>query len=231
MRIHERLSPYAEALLRLIYPAACALCATELELEEHGICRACATRLQEQRFDFQTSCLEAPLEFIRETWVLYPYESPVKELLTSIKFSKKRWLIQTFAQDLIPFAQALASVNHYDMLVPIPLDGARLRERHFNQAELFAGLLSKALKNPVQKLLHKRYSTPAQSRLSQKERGVNLFQAFRVSHPQRIQGKTILLVDDVLTTGTTVREAARVLKKKGAKRVDAFALACTSRTL
>lgn len=229
MQIADRLSPYFEALLRLIYPSHCGTCTTLLELEEKGLCRSCTAHLVQQRFDFQASCLENPPAFVDETWSLYPYESPVKEVLTSIKFSQKRWLVHNFTEPLKGFGAALASENHYDMLVPIPLNHARLLERHFNQAELFANLLSKSLHRPVQKLLRKRYSTPPQSRLNQKEREANLYRAFRVTDKRLVEGKTILLVDDVLTTGATVREAARLLKENGAKRVDVFTVACTPR--
>jgi len=116
-------------------------------------------------------------------------------------------------------------------MVPIPLDPKRLLERQFNQAELLAACLARALEIPVRKVLRKKYSTPTQSRLNQKEREVNLYQVFKVSNVRNLKGKKILLVDDILTTGATVREAARALKAHGAKRVDVFALACTSREL
>lgn len=229
MRIHERISPYIEAALRLIYPASCGVCSGGLEIHEQSLCQSCGEDLRNRRFDFQTSCLETHFSAVTESWALYPYESPVKDLLTAIKFSKKRWLVRSFREDLQVFGSALASEQTYDMIVPIPLDRSRLLDRQFNQAELFARLLSEAMKIPAQKALIKRHRTPAQSGLNQKEREINLYQAFRVTKPQCIRGKRILLVDDVLTTGATVREAARTLREQGAKRVDAFALACTSR--
>jgi ComF family protein len=231
MRIHERLSPYFEAFLRLIYPAACGVCETSLELEESPLCRTCGSELHKRRFDLQTSCLETSLDFIGEVWALYPYESPVKELLTSIKFSKKRWLVQAFAEDLKAFGTALAAENRYDLVIPVPLDRAHFMERHFNQAALFAGIVAGGMKKPLRTVLKKKYSTPAQSRLNQKEREINLYQAFQVAAPRQVQGKRVLLVDDVLTTGSTVREAARALKAGGASSVDVFAVACTSREL
>ncbi len=231
MRLHQRLSPYLEAFLRLIYPASCGVCQSVLEIEERGICSPCHAQLSESRFDFQESCLETHLEFIGDLWALFPYQSPLQEILAGIKFSKKRWLLNIFRNDLETFGKLLVSENHYDMMVPIPLDPKRLLERQFNQAELLAACLARALEIPVRKVLRKKYSTPTQSRLNQKEREVNLYQVFKVSNVRNLKGKKILLVDDILTTGATVREAARALKAHGAKRVDVFALACTSREL
>ncbi|HET6370449.1 MAG TPA: phosphoribosyltransferase family protein, partial [Nitrospiria bacterium] len=113
-----------------------------------------------------------------------------------------------------------------DIVIPIPLHPARLREREFNQAALLARPLAKHLSvSFMVDLLDRVLPTPQQVGLSREERARNVRKAFAVRQPDSIAGKRILLVDDVFTTGATLNEAAKSLKKKGAKDVIACALA------
>jgi len=114
----------------------------------------------------------------------------------------------------------------FDYLIPVPLHPKRLRERGFNQALL----LSKTMKGiPPKKIkpgiLKRVRHTPPQVRLNPVERRRNVRGAFALKDPEGVRGKSILLVDDVFTTGATVNECARVLKKAGAGRVSVVTLA------
>ncbi len=211
-----------------MYPATCGACTVLLELDEKGLCSNCRSSLQRLRFPVEDSCLPEPLGWVDEGWTLFPYESPVKEILTGIKFARKRWLVRIFREAIDSFFEALAGETAYDVLIPIPLDHRKHFEREFNQSELIAGLIQKKAGIRLnRRVLAKRRHTLPQSQLSREERQINLKNAFRVQKGAQIRGKTVLLVDDVLTTGATSSEAARMLKNHGAKRVDVFALART----
>jgi len=109
-----------------------------------------------------------------------------------------------------------------DLIVPVPLHAARLRERGFNQATLLARRIGKEWGKEVDPFLLKKVrATPAQATLSREERRKNIKGAFLVADEARIAGKKILLVDDVATTGATLNEAAKILKKSGATGVEA----------
>ncbi len=163
-----------------------------------------------------------------EGWTLYPYETPVRDILTGIKFAGKRWLVRIFGQDIQTLAGILTSENHYDAVIPIPIDHKRFIEREFNQSELIARRISKNTGIPLRThWLLKKHHTPSQGLLSKKERRINLQHVFEMSRLARLEGKSLLLVDDIFTTGATAEEAARTLKAAGAKRVDLFALART----
>ncbi|MGA1843134.1 MAG: ComF family protein [bacterium] len=112
------------------------------------------------------------------------------------------------------------------VLVPVPLSVERLREREFNQSLMLAKSLSKAFRLPLRPLLLERRggSTP-QVGLSPEDRWKNVRGAFGVSGVERIPGRGVILVDDVFTTGATVNECARVLKKAGARWVEVWTLA------
>jgi ComF family protein len=115
-----------------------------------------------------------------------------------------------------------------DLLVPVPLHRKRLRERGFNQALLLARELSHRTQIPYQvRILQKKRATPPQVQLNGEEREKGIKGAFHITHRDGMEGKTILLIDDVYTTGATVNECSKVLIRGGAKRVDVLTLAHT----
>ncbi|MDG4475500.1 ComF family protein [Thiovibrio frasassiensis] len=119
----------------------------------------------------------------------------------------------------------LAAVAGADWIVPVPLHPKRLRERGFNQALLLARAFFPKDRRITHDLLVRTRVTEPQTRFNGKARRTNLKNAFGVVKPQHIPGKKILLIDDVFTTGTTVNECARVLKKAGAADVMVLTLA------
>jgi ComF family protein len=117
------------------------------------------------------------------------------------------------------------------LLVPVPLHRSRRRSRGFNQAELIARAALKQLPHRIElvsELLIRRRETISQVGLSREERIENMRGAFRVSDRARLKGRNIIVVDDVMTTGTTLSECARVLKKAGANQVWAATVARAS---
>lgn len=219
---------YAEALLRLIYPAVCAVCKTSIELEGKGICPSCRVTLKTLRFPAEEAVINQTFEFLDEAWSLYPYQSPVKEILFGIKFLKKRWLVSVFEEDLSEMAIQITGDNPYHAIIPVPIHRHRLLEREFNQSDLIAARFAKASGIPLDPgRLKKRFHTPSQNQLSRQERKINLYKAFKVSKGRAVQGKRFLLVDDIFTTGATAEEIARTFKEHGARRVDLFTLART----
>lgn len=115
-----------------------------------------------------------------------------------------------------------------DLLIPVPLHPKRLRERGFNQALLLAKELSRRTQIPYQgRILKKKKPTPPQVQLNAGERERGVKGAFHLTDREGVEGKTILLIDDVYTTGATVNECSKVLIRGGARRVDVLTLAHT----
>jgi ComF family protein len=112
------------------------------------------------------------------------------------------------------------------LIVPVPLHRAREKERGFNQSELLARHLTSALGlEPPVTALTRRAQAVSQTSLSRTERLKNIRDNFAVTGGKMVRGRTVLLIDDVLTTGATMSECARVLKQAGAKKVMGFTLA------
>jgi ComF family protein len=130
-------------------------------------------------------------------------------------------------------AEAIAQLGRNDgatpLLVPVPLHSSKRGERGFNQAELIVRSAAKHLPTRLEiaAVLKRQRPTHSQVGLTREERITNMRGAFRVTDPERVKGRTVIIVDDVMTTGTTVSECARVLKKAGAERVWAATVART----
>jgi ComF family protein len=147
------------------------------------------------------------------------YEGVLKEAIHLLKFNKHRRLAK-------PLALLLADLDlpEADVIVPVPMHIRQLRQREFNQTALIANHLSRITGIPLEiDALKKIKETSAQIDVDRKERLRNLQKAFAAS--ESVQGQRMLLVDDVITTGATVRECARVLAKSGAIEITVIALA------
>jgi ComF family protein len=152
----------------------------------------------------------------------YAYEGILAEAIQRFKYRKQPSLADPLAHLLV---EALRTVR-FDRVSAIPLHPARLRTREFNQSLLLAQRISRFTEVPllIDALSRSRDTLP-QVGLSRKEREQNVRRAFYLSDPKSIQGMHILLVDDVYTTGATLREGAKILIKGGAKEVIVAAVA------
>ena len=118
--------------------------------------------------------------------------------------------------------------SHWDMIVPIPMTKRKVRRRGYNQSELLGRTAAKILDVPLETALHKIRETRAQHTLNESERAKNLLGAYQAD-TALVQGKRILLCDDVLTTGATLREGAKALLQAGAAEVGAVVLCCVEK--
>ncbi|MCX5681624.1 MAG: ComF family protein, partial [Candidatus Omnitrophica bacterium] len=117
-------------------------------------------------------------------------------------------------------------VNNFDCLVPMPIHPAKHREREFNQTELLCKLLGKKFGIPVfTRNLIRHKNTDPQAFLEEKERWTNVQDAFRIRKPLTLRNKSILILDDLMTTGATACEAAKTCKQAGAAHVSVLTLA------
>ncbi len=214
-----------KSFLNLIFPKYCLNCGMEgdwlcnqcqykIKFIENRLCPICKrqTKLGELclicRKNYELSGVLAASRF----------KKPVKNLIHQLKYKNSKELIEVLAK--ITAKGIKAHLKPGDrLLVPIPLHKSQLEKRGFNQAKLLASKLEKKLKTPVKNILKRIKKTRSQTKLSRQERKKNLKDAFNLGNKIDLKGKIIYLVDDVCTTGTTLEEAAKVLKKAGAEEV------------
>ncbi len=172
------------------------------------------------------SCLKQPPPYERCIAPLR-YCHPVDHLLTRLKFHEKLAIARLLGELM---AEWLEPDEPPDLLIPVPLHPGRLRERGYNQALELARPIGKRLGIPVD-LRHCRRTVPTapQSGLDAKRRRANLRNAFSVANA--LKGKDVAIVDDVVTTGHTVAELARTLRKAGVGRIEVWACARAPRRL
>ena len=228
-------------LLDLVWPRDCELCARPVDRPGRHVCSDCLARLpfipvdgccrrcgcDVYRLDGEFLCEDCRVRrpaFDRAASAVR-FEGDARKLLGGFKFNRKIWLNDDFADWLEGAARAHFKTQEIDLLVPVPLKFRRRLDRGYNQCEYLASALAGRLGKPVAKNLLKRIGSPArQSSLSEDERRENVKGTFKVRNPEKVAQRTVMVVDDVMTTGSTLAECARVLKEAGAARVWCISL-------
>lgn len=211
----------------------CTLCWQRWPVLTAGACRACG-RPRERQIGYDPGpdfyCLDCGRKrrSLRYTWAAARYEGVARTAIRAFKYNRWDTLAPLLGPKLMEAAVARVELDAYAALVPVPLHWRRSWWRGFNQAALLAEHLT-ALPGapPIRPLLKRKRHTPPQSRLAGRDRARNLADAFAVRKNADVKGHAFLLIDDVTTTGTTLKECARALRHAGATHVDALTLAAS----
>lgn len=236
-------------LVDIIYPPRCVICSQFLWKGPLSRDRRSALFCQACTADFR--CLVPPLcpicgqpfsaaagddhpceDCLRKrplydaAWAPYHYEGAILKGIHRLKYGSKSFVADALGPLVTGFAQQRLDGARPDLIMPVPLHPRRLRERGFNQSLLLARHVSRTLHLDLDilSLRRVRYTLP-QANLAKKERQKNVRGAFFLEQEGVVRGKTVLLVDDVVTTGNTLNECARILRKAGAQKVLCLSLA------
>lgn len=229
------------AIGSLLYPPVCAVCLGNVAPGEY-LCDACDDRVIRIARPFCERCSEPFTGAITGAFdcancahrklyfdaavSTYRSRGIVRRIVLDFKYGRQvhlrhllgRWLCAAVHDERI-------RGHHFDVIVPVPLHRTRERERGFNQAALLADLLSAKMSILAKPVLERVRYTTTQTAFDRAERMENLRNAFRLRKKADVRGLRVLLIDDVLTTGSTVSECARVLKGAGASSVHAVTAA------
>ncbi|RJQ37525.1 ComF family protein [Candidatus Parcubacteria bacterium] len=223
-----------EWLLDLLFPRACLQCRAEGAL----LCRSCRAGITpigpacpacgSRRLDARL-CPSCYKQWRIQRFIApFAYRDPLaRTLIHSFKYDRVQDLAPLLADEVMRWlARYHISLPKDAVFVPIPLHPNRERERGFNQAELFGRALSRASGIPLRPLLRRTRGTPPQSSLeSHAARQANVADAFGIGDPRVSVPQKIILLDDVATSGATLREAARTLRAHGARTIWAVVIA------
>lgn len=198
----------------------CADCWKQLEFLGDSGCSTCGLPLEPTDADLCAICLARPPRIDR-TRAAVAYDDISRSLVLRLKYGRKVALARTMSRYMAPL---IASVPPDSILVPVPLHRGRLWQRGFNQSVLVARELARATGLRIKpRALSRVKHTPPLKGLTALQRRRTVAGAFRVREPAALIGRTVVLVDDVLTTGSTANACARALKKAGAERVELLA--------
>jgi ComF family protein len=154
------------------------------------------------------------------------YETTLLEAIHRFKYNRKISIGEILGKLMAEFEYPAFTISDYSLIIPVPLHPKKLRERGFNQAVILAREISRSFSLLLDfETLRRHIYTEPQISLGKKERERNVHGVFSVTDPGKIKGKTIILVDDVYTSGNTVKECARVLMKNKAAAVAVLTLA------
>jgi competence protein ComFC len=226
-----------QALASLFYPATCVVCAGNVERSEY-LCPSCRSRAPRITAPFCAKCSEPFPGAITQEFSCANCEHRVLHFDCAVAAYRSRGVVRKLVHDLkygkqrhlrFPVAEWLRETlddprlrgRRFDVVVPVPLHPARERERGFNQAALLAELLARSASLPLRSVLERVRYTTTQTAYDRAERMENLRDAFRLRKNGNVRDLRVLLIDDVLTTGSTLSECARVLKAAGAISVHA----------
>ena len=225
------------ALSSLFYPAACVVCSSNVERSDY-LCESCKSRAPRITPPFCAKCSEPFSGAITQTFscancehrllhfdsavAAYRSRGLVRNLVHAFKYGHQRHLRHPLAHWLgETMRDPRLRGRRFDLIVPVPLHPARERERGFNQAALLAELFARQIAVPHRLALERIRYTKTQTAYDRAERMENLRDAFRLRKNMNVRELHVLLIDDVLTTGSTLSECARVLKEAGAISVYA----------
>lgn len=211
-----------QRLLNLLFPPKCVLCKKLLSREETDLCRHCrehAPVFSKEKIKFS---------FIAGWTAVWYYKDNVRQSLLRYKFARYRSYVPCYSR-LLAMKLQTSRFENFDVLTWVPVSRLRRMKRGFDQVELLAKATAQQLGIEAVPCLKKIRHTPPQSGLrTAAQRRANVLGAYMVTDPEIVQNKRILLLDDIITTGATVSECARMLLLAGAKDVRCAAMAVAS---
>jgi ComF family protein len=243
--LRRGVSDLGRGLLQLLYPPACLFCACELAPDVGDFCPACRDGIFTDPFPCCPRCGASvgpfaanpegcpacrPEDFVFDTVLrLGPYEGVRRELVLRLKHHTAEFLAEKIGLVWAECQRDRFAALGLEAIVPVPLHWWRRWQRGYNQSAALAWGLAKGLNLPLGSSgLTRVRNTPRQSLQSPAERRANVRGAFQASRSLSYQGRAVLLVDDVFTTGATANEAAKALRTAGAARTVVAVLARAS---
>ena len=216
----------------------CLICGTEIVPGHFDICDACYLKLPfisgkvclgcgESIFSSANYCLNCKntKRYFEQCFSLFNFDGEIKKLIHELKYDGKKYVAKTLSNFLLK-QFAVKNLN-VDVIIPIPLHESKFKIRGFNQSELLCSGFIKFGFNVDTTSLIRIKDTTTQTNLTKQERLKNMENAFKCVNKKLVKGKTVLLIDDVYTTGATFNEASKVLINAGASKVYGLTVAHT----
>lgn len=235
------IQPLIDAVLDFIYPRVCVCCNHELELDESFICQSCEDSLTyiqtpicfacgspvfRESVERCDNCLREHIYYDQIRSELDYNDELVRQMIHAFKFEYMNSMVSGLSKYLILAYEQYYTHEQIELILSVPLHKSRLRQREFNQAHLLAKHFANEIHLPLRDdLAIRNRSTQPQSQLKPDERMKNVKDAFSILNPDEVSGKTILIIDDIVTTGSTVNEMSKVLRECGATRILVLSLA------
>lgn len=235
MKKREKKLPFVKNVLRTVYPCRCAICGKVVSAGNE-VCENCYKGVERVKGKICFLCGRGKKQcfckghrfFYKGIAAPFYYSGSVKSGIIQLKFHNNASCVETFSKAMAVCAKKRYAEKGFDCVVAMPISSKRLNERQYNQSALLAEKVAKELDiNYFADLVEKTYDTPAQMRLNNDMRKGNIIGVFNVKQAEAVRNKTVLICDDVATTGATLNECAKMLLLAGAKEVWCLTAAVT----
>ncbi|MFO7447845.1 MAG: ComF family protein [Ignavibacteriaceae bacterium] len=219
------------SLFDFFLPRFCPACKDKLLPDEVSVCSSCFSKIRpagDERLTLEYKRKFEGRNIISGFTSLYVFEKDkeLQHIIHSIKYTHRFHNGIFLGKALGIYLADLFKQWNIDIIIPVPLHSVKKAERGYNQSYYISKGLNKVIKMPVEDSLIKRIKyTQSQTTMNITERAENIKNAFKVNRKKVVEGKNILLIDDVITTGATTSECGRVLLEAGAKKVYAASIA------
>lgn len=226
-----------EKIINLIYPQTCGICG---KINNKTICSKCNIQLKKQekigiltKEKLEENSLEMEKNF-EELMYIFKYEGQIRELILDYKFNEKSYMYKTFVNFLLKNKKIFENIKKYDKIIPVPISKKRYKERGYNQSLLIAKEISMQISYEtnnniklelVNNCLIKTKNIIEQSKLNKEDRQHNIQGVYTLKNGSILTNKSILLLDDIYTTGSTVNECSRVLQQAKPNKIGVLVLA------
>lgn len=212
----------------LFFPSKCIICKKYISLIDNFICNKCMEKVEYNVENEQDNCVklkkdEKQKNFYKWNISVFKYKGIIKKLIFELKFHEKKRVIKYFLKECIKKLET--ERIKVDYFTPVPLNYRKKSIRGYDHVSIITKKLAKHFNIKYKKLLKEEKKINSQKKLKIYDRNINIYGKFLPGKNLKINGKTILLIDDVYTTGMTVNECARILKKIGAKEVFSLTIA------
>lgn len=206
-------------VLNLFFPPVCGICG---KLDDNWLCDKCNSEMKNKR---KSLILKQNNKYYNELAFEFLYED-IRTLILQYKFNNKAYLSNTFVKLLLQNNILCDKLKLYDIIIPVPMSKNKKANRGYNQTELISKKIAEKLNIEYKnKCLIKNKTNKTQSSLKEKQRFENVKDVFGIENKNIIKNKNVIIFDDIVTTGATVNECAKVLKKAGAKTILVLAIA------
>jgi len=207
-------------ILDFLYPDVCGICN---KINKNSLCSKCSKKINKI---IRYKLIKCKNKFFDEHLYVFKYDGIIREKIIEYKFYEKSYIYETFVKIIVKNEKKYNFLKNYDIIIPVPIYKGRKSKRGYNQSELIAKKLADYVDLVyINNVLYKKIDNKMQSSLNQKQRITNVKNVYEIKNNERIKNKNIILFDDILTTGSTTNECAKLLKKYGANKILVLTLA------
>lgn len=210
-------------ILDAVWPRRCEICSRPVDRPCRHICCDCLNRIPFVRPEDGIYDIPDAASAVR-------FECETRQMVLDYKFNRHVWMRDDFVDWIEAAASSRFDLPAVDLVVPMPTTVRHRLDRGCNPCELLAGELARRIRRACRRVLVRQGDFERQGGLDEEARMENVKGTFAVRHPEFVRGRTVLVVDDIMTTGATLAETAKTLKESGASRVWSVTLARSVRS-